>query len=646
MPKESLEQRPAEATGNAEAIESDWRMWLPAVAPKTYSAGFEWFHADFWDWYWPILQMRRRGEEVPEGITVDCFLPWGRGLAKSACMEGLALAEGAMIGEAFGVYISSTTKKAQEHLQSIRDLIEGSQIARYYPKLAHPRLGIFGNQRGWKSDAVYTDGGFAIVSCSLEQGIRGLRDGNRRPSFILLDDIDERDDSLDTKAKKFEAITQDAIQMLGPSGLTVFGQNLIYAGSIADDTLNKKLDWLHECHIVGVKDGSKWKPINTYQDDLKIEKINGVPRIIAGTPNWSYLNRVVSQRLLSKGGERAFMRECQNVTAPDPEERVWKTFSPDHSIITWDEFAAVFGTRRIRWDFNLVAGYDRGNTGPSKHPGVFSVAAIAPERSYLSGDVFIFYEFVAEATEDVGDMARHLIEDLATLCDHSEIQKAAKLVRDSFGYDITEAEAWELRSSAGELIPFDVFNGSHEALGERNTLQRNWGLMVSAGKSGKTEGIEQLHHYAKLEDAPHPFRPKTNGKPNLWFVVAPDQLEVAVDRFGLQRHRWEAENLKWDKNITVRDVPTKMGDDATDCVKHYMQTFALAGQEKTEYEAREDRLPESLRADAVQQSTAVIRPQDEWQHTTPRKLALNAMDEEEEEEQRQANPLSIFDRCL
>ena len=28
-------------------IEIEWSSWLPAVAPKTYSAGFEWFHADF-----------------------------------------------------------------------------------------------------------------------------------------------------------------------------------------------------------------------------------------------------------------------------------------------------------------------------------------------------------------------------------------------------------------------------------------------------------------------------------------------------------------------------------------------------------------------------------------------------------------------
>lgn len=599
MPKAEESPRSSQ---NPSGIERDWRTWLPTVAPRTYNAGFEWFHADFWDWYWPILQLRRKGEPVPDDIPLNCFLPWGRGLAKSSTMEGMALAEGSMLTDAFGVYLSSTKDKSREHLHAIRDLIEASEIAKYYPHLSNPRLGKFGNQRGWRSDAIYTgstDNGFGLVSCSLEQGIRGLKDGNRRPSFIILDDIDERDDSLDVKAEKFEAITQDALPMLAPFGIAVFGQNLIYNGSIADDTLKGKADWFKHRHLVGVKDGAQWKPVNTYQDDLEIEKREGRSVIVQGTPNWSRLDRRASQRLLDQIGERSFWRECQNKTAPDPEEMVWKTFSPQHSIITWEEFAAVFGTPRIREDFSLYAGYDRGDTGPTKHPAVFTVAAVAPERSRLAGDVFIFYEYVAEATEDVGDMAAHLIEDLARLCNHPEIAQAETLLSMSFAPGIPEETAWKYRDQAGQLMPFRVFNGSHEALGERKTLKVKWGLPVNAGKPGKTEGLEQLHHYCKVEDAPHPFFPSLHGRPNLYFVVAPDQYDTAVDRFGLQRLRWEAENLKWDKKVTTRDVPVKLGDDATDTVKHYMQTFALTGEALTEGEKDERKLAPHFRAEVI-----------------------------------------------
>ncbi len=588
----ALDFEPTRRSSGHLPIEEDWRVWLPAVAPKTYSATFEWFHAEFWNWYWPLLKLRRAGRPIPDETPLDCFLPWGRHLGKSSSMEGVALAEGAMIGQAFGVYISSTKEKAQEHLQAVRELIEGSEIAKYYPELANPRVGKYGNQRGWRADAVYTDGGFAIVSCSLEQGIRGLKDGSRRPTFIILDDIDERDDSPEIRDEKFEAITQDALPMLGPYGLVIFGQNLIYNDSIAHRTLQRKADWFHNCKIVGVRDGVRWKPINTYQDDLRIEKLDGAPTIVAGTPNWRYLDRRVMQRALNRFGERAFWRECQNKTAPDPEELVWKNYSAAHSVITWESFARLFGSWRIRSDFNLYAGYDKGDTGPDKHPAVFSVAAVAPSRCALAGDVFIFYEYVADATEDVGDMARHLIADLARLCEHSEIQEARRLLDMSYAPGVPEDAAWRLRKQAGRLLPFKVFNGSHEALDQRRTLQVKWGLPVQPGNAAKDAGLEQLHHYCKLEAAPHPFYPDLHGRPNLYLVVAPEQYEVAIDRWGLHRHRWEAENLKWDRNVTTRDVPTKFGDDATDAVKQYMQTFALIPKPLTLAERIQEELPE------------------------------------------------------
>lgn len=81
------------------------------------------------------------------------------------------------------------------------------------------------------------------MAASLEKGIRGLRDSEIRPTFILLDDIDERDDSPKIKQEKFDSIRFDALPMLAPFGLAIFAQNLIYSGSIAEDTLLRKLDW-------------------------------------------------------------------------------------------------------------------------------------------------------------------------------------------------------------------------------------------------------------------------------------------------------------------------------------------------------------------------------------------------------------------
>jgi hypothetical protein len=404
----------------AAAIEKNYDIWFPSIAPKVFSHPFEWFHRLFLDWYWPLLKLRVSGATVPADIPLAALLCLGRGLGKSAILEGVSLAEGAHFGEAFGLYVSSTKDKCGEHLQNVRALIESSEIARYYPGLASPRIGKFGNQRGWKADAIYTQGGFTLIAASLEQGVRGLRDLERRPSFILLDDIDERDDSLQVKQEKFETLSKDIVPMLAPYGLVLYAQNLIYSGSVMDDTINRKIDWFHLRHQVG--------PINTFQDDLEIEKRDGRPVITAGTPNWSRIDRPVAQDILNKSGEESFWVECQNRTAPSPKKRVWKGFEERIHVITWAEFASVFGAPRIPGHWYLYAGYDAGATGPERHPAAFSVAAVAAENSPMPGDVFVFYEYVAEAIETEDDMAKALITDLAALCDSYAIRQAADLV--------------------------------------------------------------------------------------------------------------------------------------------------------------------------------------------------------------------------
>src|SRR5262249_27747279 len=224
-------EQTAPARDSAES-EDDWRVWLPSVAPKTFTAPFEWFHANFLDWYWALLSLRAAGETVPENMPLAGLLALGRGLGKSTILEAIALAEGAMVPDSFAVYISSTQDKAKEHLASIRSLLESSEIAKFYPGLANPRLGKFGNQRGWNAEAVYTDNDFGVVAVSLEKGIRGLRDEERRPTFILIDDIDERDDSPVIKQEKFDTVRFDALPMLAPFGVAIYAQNLIYSGSL------------------------------------------------------------------------------------------------------------------------------------------------------------------------------------------------------------------------------------------------------------------------------------------------------------------------------------------------------------------------------------------------------------------------------
>lgn len=608
--------------GTAAAIEGDYNIWFQKVAPKVFTHSFTWFHRLFLDWYWPLLALRASGQRVPEDTPLAALLALGRGLGKSAILEGLAVAEGAHFGRSVGLYVSSTKEKVREHLQNVRVLIEASEVARYYPGLSEPRIGKFGNQRGWRGDALFTASGFTMIAASLEQGVRGLRDLELRPTFIELDDLDERDDSPAIRQEKFETVSKDIIPMQAPFGLVVFTQNLIYSGSLMEDTLNRKLDWFHLRHAVG--------PINTFQDDLDIQKVDGRPVIVAGTPNWERIDRPVAQDLLNKIGEESFRVECQNQTAPSPEKLVWTGFNEQTHVISWAQFAQVFGSRVVPGHWFLYAGYDAGSTGPERHPAVFSVAAVGAEDSPMSGDIFVVYEYVAEAGELEDDMAKALILDLAKLCGHYAIKQAAGLVANSYGDDVSERTAWQMREQAGRLMPFKVFNGSHEARSERRTFQIKWGLPMEPGKSGKTEGLSQLRFFLKLENKPHPFKPGVTGRPNLYLVVAGDQLPAGRDRWGLARHRWEAANLKWDPNVTTRDVPAKFGDDASDAVKFYMASFALDAAPMTKQQQIEEAIDPRLRLDAIELQE--VQPTEGWWMSRARAISQAEAEMKEESE--------------
>src|SRR5262249_41678915 len=159
-------------------------------------------------------------------------------------------------------------------------------------------------------------------------------------------------DSPAVKQEKFDTIRFDALPMLAPFGVAIFAQNLIYSGSIMDDTLKRKLDWFHLRHAVG--------PVNTFKDDLAMEKVDGRPTIVAGTPNWARIGAREGQALLDLIGEEAVYRECQNRTQPSAEKLVWTGFSEQTHVITRSQFAKLFGSIRIPTHWYLYAGYDAG----------------------------------------------------------------------------------------------------------------------------------------------------------------------------------------------------------------------------------------------------------------------------------------------
>jgi len=110
-----------------------------------------------------------------------------RGFAKSTLAEE-ALVLGALYREFHnGLIVGSSEKRAQERLESVAHELDTNEDLHE----------LFGNPRGrvWAEDRIVLANGVIIQALGRGQKMRGAKYINWRPDFVLLDDVDEDDES-------------------------------------------------------------------------------------------------------------------------------------------------------------------------------------------------------------------------------------------------------------------------------------------------------------------------------------------------------------------------------------------------------------------------------------------------------------------
>ena len=218
-------------------------------------------------------------------------------------------------------------------------------------------------------------------------------------------------------------------------------------------------------------------------------------------------------------------------------------YSEPHTVISWSQFARIFGSSNIPQHWRLGIFQDWGTT--SGHPCVTSwfatAGANAPEINgvHLAGSVFLYRSLVLDT------------------CTASEVKE----------------EIYRLMEPHNEIPRTGMWEMSHEASSERLEYQRKtpsqpYSLPFVNWETGKTRGIEQLKSALTLRDTdrPHPFKPTFSGHPQLFFVVADDEYVNPVSERGLLRIRQEAPAYKWDTpksgEVATRLVPYALFNDA------------------------------------------------------------------------------------
>lgn len=556
-----------------QAIERDWRTWLPAVAPRTFTGSWASFHIEFWDWFWAIIQKRRRGESITK--DEQAFLAiWARGAGKSSHMEWAAIAEGALIGTGYVLYVSGTQVLAEGHVQAIRERLESEEVARYYPHLSAPKVGRHGNQYGWRQNFLITSGGWAIRPIGLDVGVRGGRVGDIRPSLIVGDDIDDHTDSPHVVSKKLDTLSRSIIPAGTKETIFLGAQNLIHRNSVFNQIVTNRTSVLSRRIISGPHPAFKGL-------SLELRQTPTGPRyfITGGEPTWEDLDLDACQKFLDDSGYESFLAEYQHDFSAIEQGRVVPEFDEDIHVITWSDFARIYGVKYIPAHWARDVGHDVGFT--EGHISAFSFVATSSANSKLPGMCFLYRGMT---------FVKPLLDDMA-----------ATVLR-AMGPDPKTGREFDEK----ELI--QRWRMSHEAKSERDTYNVKFDMPFIAGKSGKQDGISQLRHFLRSDKTiPHPFKRDEEledgtfrlGCPAFYFIVDDEQLFEPRDDRGLATHRRQLRDWRWKVTPLTeaglkKDEPVKADEDTCDSLRFVTSLWLPGMTPYTLEEKQEAMLPAGL----------------------------------------------------
>ncbi len=567
---------------DAGVIETDWRTWLKSCGPRTFTGSFAPFHADFWDWNWTITQRLKAGERVTEDSLVF-FALWARGFGKSSNVEWAAICEGALVGTGYVLYVCGTQESANDHVASIRERIESEEITKYYPGLGDPEIGKHGNQYGWRQDFLRTRSGWAIRPVGLDVAVRGKRVGDLRPTLIVFDDIDEHDDSPLVTANKINRISRSIVPAGTDRTRTLFAQNLIHRNSVANQIYTRKSDVLAKRITSG-----PFPAFDGLQIELRQTDDGPLNFITAGRPTWPDMDLAACQKFLHDAGPEAFLAEYQHDFSASEQGRVIPEYDEERHVITWSQFEAVFGARRIPSHWQCDVGHDVGFT--KEHLSAWTWIATSAANSPIPGLRFRY---------------RGLTFESVNVDEQAEAVKGAM---------------WP-----GEVVR--RWRMSHEALSERKTYREKYGLPFQPCDSAKTAGLSQWRHWLRSDHTkPHPFKeqgsfgPFRLGCPS-WFDIVDDaQLEAARDDRGLAIHR--RQTLSWQYRPDVLGVaglsknePMKADEDTCDSTRMITVNWGPQEGELTRAEKINAAIPEPYRYETlIEEFPDGLTPEAEMAH--------------------------------
>lgn len=322
----------------------EWREWLKQYFPNAIYADLVDRHEKLYEWFDSL----ERGVKPPPQIEI-----WARGSGKSTTAEIGVNRVAAKLSRRFVLWVSEIQDQADSHVQSISTHLE--KIG------AEPLMNKMGRARGWRRNQLRTSHGFNVAAFGMDNTQRGVKIDEFRPDLIILDDIDNRHDSVDNVEKKIEGLTQTIFPTGSSDCAILFVQNLVHSNSIAKQLVDGRAKFLLN-RVVPT-------PVPAVFD-MKVEPYPGANgltqhRILEGTPSWPGGQSLATcEGQINEWGLEAFEREAQHNV-----KNAGDLFFPKFEGI--DHLGSGRDGRHIHNPFDIpahwqwFAGYDDGRHNPA-----------------------------------------------------------------------------------------------------------------------------------------------------------------------------------------------------------------------------------------------------------------------------------------
>lgn len=442
-------------------LEADWKAWLfyfygHLLKREGRDVEFAPHHHDFWDAFWEI---ERSGLPRIKGSVRNSILcVWSRDHGKSASSEMAIASAAARKTRKYALYVSATQDQADGHVANIGALMTGSKFEWMYPEAAERRVGKYGPQ-AWRRNRLQASNGFTLDAIGLDKGVRGIRDEEQRPDLIILDDIDDINDSATMTDRKMRTLSRSIIPTGSTDCVIVMVQNLVLEDGIMDRLINGRADFLRGAYVSGPHPAVLGLQYEGGDD--------GRWRITGGTPTWSGFDIGQCEATMNKVGPAAFLAEYQHELA-GVSDRVHPNFSPSlHAYLH----------RELPPFVQMAGGLDFGGEGMTANETAGVLAGVdANDRTLL----------VDEFKDNGADVDRRLMEWM-------RIQEMKWRGAGSITWfaDATESLGIRAMKNAG-------FNVVPSRMGGNQQLREFRARLVGQRLSPDAAGIPGLRYLARL----------------------------------------------------------------------------------------------------------------------------------------------------